>query len=360
MSPSRMHIEACDLRTRHVFGLSRGAEQVFHNLVVRIRHDGLEGLGEAAPSAYYGERAETARASLPLYWEVARERVEEILAEPHPFGALEALQCDWEGVLRHNGAARGALDMALWDLWGRRHGVSAGAEIRAAAGVPDGPGGSASLNCPATSYTIAIDAPETLDARLQAAEGYRVLKVKLGGPDDLGTLRRVRAATDRPIRVDANCAWRGAEAVERLKPLVALGLEMIEQPCPPKDLDTLARVREAFGVPVYADESAETLDDLDSVAGRVDGINVKLVKCGGPTRMLQYVRRARDRGLEVMLGCMIETSVCITAAAHLAPLADRLDLDGALLLDRDPYRGVEWAGGCPRVPGGPGLGVTAR
>jgi L-alanine-DL-glutamate epimerase-like enolase superfamily enzyme len=359
MSEPELTVEPIDLRTRHVFGLSRGAEQVFHNLIVRIRWQGLEGVGEAAPSAYYGERAETCQASLPLYWAEARGRLGELLRLADPLEAFEDLHRAWDGCLRRNGAARAGLDMALWDLWGKSRGVPVGPAWRGE--PPGGPAaGGASLNCPPTSYTIAIDVPATLDERLESAAPYSVLKVKLGGPDDLGTLRRIRESTDKPVRVDANCAWHGPEAVERLKPLVELGLEMIEQPCPPMDLDGLRQVREAFGVPVYADESAETLEDVASMAGRVDGINVKLVKCGGPTRALGYIRRAHRLGLEVMLGCMIETSVGITAAAHLAPLADRLDLDGALLLERDPFRGVEWPGGRPALPAGPGLGVSDR
>jgi L-Ala-D/L-Glu epimerase len=354
MSDPELVLEPLDLRTRHVFGLSRGAEQVFHNLVVRIRWQGLEGLGEVAPSAYYGERAETCRASLPLYWNEARDRVGELLRQDSPLEAFEGLHRAWDARLRRNGAARAGLDMALWDLWGRSRGISVGPAWRGP--LADGQ----SLNCPTTSYTIAIDSPRTLDERIAAAAPYAVLKVKLGGLDDLGTLRRIRRASDKPVRVDANCAWCGPEAVERLKPMLEVGLEMIEQPCPPKDLDGLRLVRDSLRVPVYADESAETLEDLDAVAGRVDGVNVKLVKCGGPTRALQYLRRARELGLEVMLGCMIESSVGITAAAHLGPLADRLDLDGALLLDHDPFRGVEWSGGRPRLPDGPGLGVTSR
>jgi L-Ala-D/L-Glu epimerase len=354
MPEPELIVEPLELRTRHVFGLSRGAQQTFRNLVVRIRWQGLEGLGECAPSGFYGESEATCRASLPAFWERARGRVSELLGLSRPAEAFEELHRAWDGELRHNGAARAGLDIALWDLWGRARGTPSGEALREAAG------GGSSLNCPATSYTIAIDSAETLEGRIAAAAPYAVIKVKLGGPADLETLRRVREATGKPVRVDANCAWRGSEAVERLAPLVALGLEMIEQPCPPKDLVGLRLVREAFDVPVYADESAETLDDVDSVAGCVDGINVKLVKCGGPTRALQYVRRARQLGLQVMLGCMIETSVGITAAAHLAPLADRLDLDGALLLDHDPFRGVDWIDGRPELPGGPGLGAGLR
>ena len=216
------------------------------------------------------------------------------------------------------------------------------------------------LNCPGTSYTIAIGLPETLPARLEASRGFGFLKVKLGGSDDAGTLREIRKLDDRPIRVDANCAWPGPVAVEKLRPLVEFGIEMIEQPCPPRDLEGLQAVRREFGIPVFADESAETLEDLDAVAGRVDGINVKLVKCGGPTAARQYIQRARELDLGVMLGCMIESSVAIAAAVHLAPLAGRIDLDGSLLLDKDPFVGVEWPDGRPGLPQGPGLGVTPR
>lgn len=342
-------LEALPLRTRHVFGLSRGSEQIFENLAVRIRFGGLTGLGEIAPSAYYGERAPICREGAAIFWEAARERVPAILAAADPTDELLALQQVWNSVLRRNGAARAGLDMALWDLWGKAHG-------RSVSSLWSG----GSLNCPGTSYTIAIGLPETLSARLDASRGFEFLKVKLGGPDDAATLREIRKLDRRPIRVDANCAWRGPEALERLRPLVEFGLELIEQPCPPRDLEGLDRVRREFGIPVFADESAETLEDVDAVANRVDGINVKLVKCGGPTAARQYIQRAKERGLQVMLGCMIESSVAIAAAAHLAPLAGRIDLDGSLLLDKDPFVGVEWLDGRPRLPQGPGLGVVAR
>ena len=346
-----LRIEPLTLTTRHAFGLSRGSEQRFHNLLLRIRWDGIEALGEVAPSAYYGERAELARESVPLYWEAAREIIPALLESAEPLPLLEDLQLRWDGVLRRNGAARAGLDMALWDLWGKARGESAGAHWRRAASA---------LKRPSTSYTIAIDSPRTLDARLEASHGFPVLKVKLGGPDDAGTLSAIRSRTERLVRVDANCAWTGPEATARLAGLIGYGVEMIEQPCRPRDLEGLASVRAAFSVPVYADESAETLEDVAAVAGRVDGINVKLVKCGGPTPALGYIRKARELGLEVMLGCMIETSLAITAAAHLAPLADRLDLDGALLLAEDPFEGVRWEAGLPALPDGPGLGVTPK
>lgn len=341
-------LEPLDLRTRHVFGLSRGAEQVFHNLLVRVRWQGHEGLGEMAPSAYYGERAELCRASAPLYWDVLEPRLPGILASSDPYPAMLELHDAWDGVVRRNGAARSGLDMAVWDLWGRVHGRGVGPLWRGAA-----------LKCPVTSFTIAIDSLESLAGRIEAAADFKVLKVKLGGPDDALTLDRIRALTPRPLRVDANCAWNGEEAVLQLRRLGAAGFEMIEQPCPPRDVAGLERVRREFGVPVYADESAEAPEDLEALAGRVDGINVKLVKFGGPTRALKVIRRAKELGLEVMLGCMIESSVSVTAAAQLAPLADRIDLDGALLLDRDPCRGVTWADGRPQLPDTPGLGVEA-
>ncbi len=342
-------LDPLTLRTRHSFGLSRGSASEFHNLVVRIEADGIAGLGEVAPSAYYGETSELARMSLPRYWQVALPRIPELLECPDPTGLLLEIHADWDRVLRRNGAARCGLDSALWDLWGKARGVSLA-----------GFWTSGSLNCPPSSLTIAIGAPETLPGRIREAAAHEVLKVKLGGPDDLATLRAIREACTARIRVDANCAWWGPEAVQRLQPMVDLGLELIEQPCPPPDRDGLALVRSAFGVPVFADESAETLEDLEVLRGRVDGINVKLVKSGGPTRALRAIRRARELGFQVMLGCMIESSLGITAAAHLAPLVDFIDLDGALLVREDPFHGVDWQDGRPRLPRGPGLGVVPR
>jgi L-alanine-DL-glutamate epimerase-like enolase superfamily enzyme len=160
--------------------------------------------------------------------------------------------------------------------------------------------------------------------------------------------------------VDANCAWTPREAVSRIAALEKFGIEFVEQPIPPGDTDAMRFVRENISVPVIADESVETSSDIPALVGAVDGINIKLMKCGGIREALELIVVARAAGLRVMLGCMVESSLGITAAAHIAPLVDYCDLDGNLLISNDPFVGVRALGGKIRLPDVPGLGVSPR
>jgi L-alanine-DL-glutamate epimerase-like enolase superfamily enzyme len=170
----------------------------------------------------------------------------------------------------------------------------------------------------------------------------------------------LRKATRKTIRVDVNGGWSLEEAMAKFPHLISLGVEFVEQPLPRGELKGMKRLRDEFPLPIFADEDALTPEDVPRLTGVVDGINVKLMKCGGVGPALRMMEEARKRGLKVMLGCMIESSVGITAAAHLAPLADYLDLDGNLLIEDDPFTGVLCDAGRLVLPHGPGLGVTER
>lgn len=306
------------------------------NLLVEVEHEGRVGLGEAAPIRRYGED----RASAASAVDVMAGK----LANPRAF-TLAAREAAVEGQR----SAEAAVDMALHDLAGRRLGVP----LYELLGLDRG-------RTPETSFTIGLDTPEVVVRKVKEAAAYPVLKVKMGSADDREVLTAVRDTTDRTIRVDANEGWTASEAVERLHWLAHLGVELVEQPLPADQIEATRALRRLSPLPFYADESVHRADDIPKLAGAFDGINVKLMKCGGLAEAMRMIAVARAHGMKVMLGCMIESSVAITAAAHLSPLVDTADLDGNLLLDRDPFTGATVQNGRIVLPDGPGLGVARR
>jgi L-Ala-D/L-Glu epimerase len=211
---------------------------------------------------------------------------------------------------------------------------------------------------PATSYTIGIDSlPGTVD-RTRRAEGYHVLKVKVGGPDDLARLEAVREHTSARIRIDGNEGWTLETARELMPRLRELDVEFVEQPFPVADVDGYRALRELpERIPVILDESVRDLGDVARAGAIADGINIKLAKSGGIREAVRMAHAARALGLGVMLGCMIESGLGIAAAAQVAPLCDHVDLDGNLLLAHDPWPGVEFRDGIQVPADEPGLGV---
>ncbi|RKY59659.1 MAG: dipeptide epimerase, partial [Candidatus Latescibacterota bacterium] len=217
------------------------------------------------------------------------------------------------------------------------------------------------ISPPPTSFTIGISTPEEMRSQAEMARGrFGALKVKVGSGGEEDALSAVREVWDGPLRIDANGAWGPEEAISRIRALKRFGLEFVEQPVPPGDPEALSRVREAVGVPVFADESALTPEDICALAGKVDGIVVKLAKAGGIRPALRALAAAKACGLKAMLGCMVESSLGIAAAVHLSPLADYVDLDGHLLLAEDPFEGIVIRDGRLLPPDGPGLGVRWR
>lgn len=333
--------EIVTVRTKHPFVIARGGSSEWRMVWVRvIDDDGAEGWGEAAPSRFYGETADTVVAAL--------ERLAPVLAVADAW-SLEGIEAELARTLRFNAAARAGISAALHDLAGRRLGVPLwrmwGLDPAAA---------------PPSSYTIGIAADdETLRARVAEAAQYPILKVKLGSDRDAEIIRTVRlAAPDKILRVDANAAWTAKHALRMVELLLDYDVEFLEQPLPPHDLEGMRFVRERSPLPIIADESCLVAADIPRLAGAVDGINIKLSKCGGLREALRMIATARAHGLRVMAGCMVETSLGITAAAHLAPLLDFADLDGAALLANDPAAGATIDGGRIGIPNGPGLGVT--
>jgi L-alanine-DL-glutamate epimerase-like enolase superfamily enzyme len=335
--------EIVTLRTKNPFIIARGGSSEYR--VVRVTltaKDGATGWGEAAPSAFYGETADTVVDVLP--------KLAAALEDADGW-SLEALEHALTRAMRFNGSARAALSGALHDMMGKRLGVPVyklwGLDPAAA---------------PPSSFTVGIAPDEaTLRQRVQDAAQYPVLKIKLGTNWDERIVRVVRElAPKKVLRVDANAAWTPKSALRIIPALQELGVEFVEQPLPPENLEGLRFIRERSPLPIVADESCLVSSDIPKLAGVVDGINIKLAKCGGLREALRMVATARAHDMLVMAGCMIESSLGITAAAQFAPLLDCADLDGAALVSNDPYLGATIEGGVIRLPDGPGLGVIGR
>jgi len=330
------------VHTRHPFVIARGGASEWRVVWVKVTDaDGAEGWGEAAPSRFYGETPESVAAALG--------RVAPLLERADPW-SLEAVEAEMHKVIRFNGSAKSAVSAALHDLAAKRLGVPLhrlwGLDAAAA---------------PRSSFTIAIAEEAELRRRVEEARDYPVLKVKLGSDRDVEVIRTVRAAApDKVLRVDANAAWTPKHALRMVELLFDYDVEFVEQPVAAHDIEGLRFVRERSPLPIIADESCIVASDVPKLAGAVDGVNIKLSKCGGLREALRIVATARAHGMLVMAGCMIETSLGISAAAHFAPLLDFADLDGAALLADDPFVGASIEGGRICIPGAPGLGVARR
>jgi len=336
----KLAAEAITLETRHPFIIARGGQSQYRAVWVRLTDaDGLEGWGEADPSSYYGETADTVLAALRNL-------------EPHlpddPFD-LEQAEARFVQLAPNHRAARAALSAALHDLVGKR----LGQPLWRLWGLDP-------ARAPRSSFTIGLDTPERMRQKVAEAAPYPILKIKLGTDRDEEVLRTIRDATDKPVRVDANGGWTRERALAMLPMLREFGVELLEQPLPPDDLEGIAAVRRQGVLPVIVDESCLVAADIPRVAGVADGINIKLAKCGSLREALRMIAVARAHGMLVMVGCMIESSLGITAAAQLAPLLDAADLDGAALTANDPFVGATIDHGQICVPSEPGLGVRRR
>jgi len=326
------------LELAETFVISRESSDFADVVYVTVTHDGVSGHGEAAPVDRYGESAESAKVFVDEHAELLGD---------DPF-ALEEIG---ERLVALPGemAAKAALDGALHDLQGKLLGVPAFRLLGLA------------RTGPPTSFTVWLGDPDDMARRAEkAAAGYRRLKLKLGGGDDLDVerVRAVRGATDLPLQVDVNEWWTLDEALEALPQLAELGVEYCEQPLPAGDEGGPA-LRERSPVPIYVDEDCHTLADVARCAEIAHGVNIKLAKSGGIREAIRIAHAARALRLGVMLGCMLESGLAIAAGCCVAPLCDHVDLDGNLLLARDPWPGVELVDGVQTPSLEPGLGVRA-
>ena len=325
-----------DLKT--TFRIAHGASDQRFNVVARLEHAGLEGLGEGPGVTYLGE----SQAGMIAYLEsVAHLMV----------GDPALLEDSLERLPPGSHAARAALDMALHDLWGKL----VGQPLYRLFGLNP-------ARIPPTSFTIAIDRPEVMAEQAQRS-GYPIIKIKVGSDQDEAIVRAIRRAIEARLRVDANAGWSLQQAADLIPRLAQYDLEMIEQPLPVGDIEGLRWLRQHLHdqhihLPIFADESIKTSRNIIDHAGAIDGVVIKLAKTGGLREALRLIAVARAFEMQVMVSCMVETSLGVTAAAHLAPLCDYVDLDGPLLIRNDPFQGLRYQGAQIILPDSPGLGVN--
>jgi L-Ala-D/L-Glu epimerase / N-acetyl-D-glutamate racemase len=340
----KISFEPVTLTTRHTFNIAR--EEVsgdnFKNVIVRLEHDGLTGWGEAAPFIIYGENQESVMVSLEKLGSVVKNHADPWVGE--------RLMDELDNVLEGKYAAKSAIDMALYDLQGKLCGQPL---FRLLGLDPAG--------VPLSTFTIGIDTPETVRTKVREVKDYPLLKVKVGGPEDMECLQVIREeAPGAKIRVDANCGWTPDEALRMIEKLVPYGVEFVEQPLPPEEVEGMKWLHSKSPLPLMADESCKRIEDIRACVGQFDAINIKLAKCGGVRHALKMIHTARALGLKIMLGCMIETSISITSAAQISPLVDYADLDGAELISNDPFEGMQFEKCNMTLPDKPGLGVEPR
>ena len=333
----KLRILHFDLPLQHTFTISRGSIDVQPTLIVELEQDGHRGYGEATTNDYYGFTLENMTNAL----EQLRSKI-----EGYEFGDPTELFQLIETDLKDNPFALCALDQAAYDLWGKLQGKP----VYQLWGL-------STEQTPLTNYTIGIDSIDVMVEKMQEFPNWPVYKIKLGTDNDLEIIRELRQHTQSAFRVDANCGWTVQQTIEYSSPLKELGVEFIEQPLPAEERDLMPEVKANSALPLIADESCIVESDVAKCQDGFHGVNVKLVKCGGLTPARRMIAEAKELGLKVMVGCMTESTVGISAIAQLLPLLDYVDMDGALLLAKDIATGVTIDQGKCNYPDVNGSGV---
>lgn len=326
----KVNSEILELALKHPFTTARDTKETVRNILVRLEADGVRGMGEAAPNIRYGEEAETVvqfieylpddffdriRSPFQVSAELdqAAQRFHSELSKNAPRSAMAALEMAWLDWWAKK------QDLPLWKLWD----------------APSGKG-------PVTSFTIGLDEPEVMQRKVEEAEAYPILKVKLGTGRDREIIRTIREVTDKPVRVDANEGWKTVEEAGRaIEFLAGQNIELVEQPMPAGRFNQMVELKNRSPLSLAADESFTGSEDLGAVAEAFDIINIKLMKTGSMVKARKIIGEAKRLGLEIMIGCMIESSLANTAGAVLSLWADFADLDGHLLIADDPYTGLK-------------------
>jgi L-alanine-DL-glutamate epimerase-like enolase superfamily enzyme len=336
---SGIESEIVRLKLRHTWTTTMSSSEYRDTLYFRYRSAGITGIGEGAPIVRYKESAETGKKAI--------ESIRSLLAASDPWKYRAILQ-EVFAKIPGEWAAKSAIDIALHDWIGQKLGIPLyryfGLDPAAA---------------PVTTFSIGIDTPEITKQKVLEAEPYPVLKIKVGLDKDESTLEAIRSVTKKPLRLDANEGFQSKEeAVRKINWLESLGAQFIEQPLPAHMYEEQKWVRSRVHIPILADEAVLRAEDIPKIADAYDGVVIKLDKTGGLLGAMQMIHTARAHKLKTMLGCMVSSSVTITAAAHLSPLVDFADLDGNLLIANDPFSGVRVQQGKLVLPDLPGLGLT--
>lgn len=331
------------MHPRRVFQISRARRTEVRNVFLRVEGEGITGWGEASPNAYYSENAEDVALRL--------RRLQPWLEGFFP-RSVSDIAGAWDSfwpLLAPSRAAQCALDLALWDWLGKKEGVSV-SEL--AWGVKPRP---------VPSFgTIGIMSPEERAGVLADYAGFSFIKLKMGAEPDEAVIAEVRKAGRARLSVDANAAWLGVPALDWASRLADAGAVFLEQPFPPSAVKQSAWLNREGALPVMADESCVVEEDVPGLEGSFSGCNIKLVKCGGLTPALRMLKKARSLGMKTMVGCMLESSLLISAGGVVAQGTDYADLDGAWLLRDDPFEGAPLVKGRMTLSGGPGLGVAGK
>lgn len=333
-----MHInyKIVDLPFRYPFTIARGTKTHQPIFVVELEFNGIKGYGEAPAIAYYNIPAEQMAADLEKKKMMAEKFA---LTDPERYGHF------LHHLFPKNSFLVCALDMAGWDLFGklRKKPIYELLNLDPA-------------KTPLTDYTIGIDTTEKMIAKMEE-KPWPIYKIKVGTEGDLERLHALRQHTDALIRVDANSGWTLDEALAKIPLFKEAGVEFIEQPLHKDDWDGMKKLFADSPLPLIADESCVSENDVEKCAGHFHGINIKLTKCGGITPAIKMIRRARELGLKVMIGCMNETTIGSAAIAHLSPMIDYMDADGPLLLAEDLATGLHYNYGNISLSQNPGLGI---
>lgn len=327
------------LSLAHPFQISRETQFVSHSIIIGIQKENLIGWGEACPGAYYGDSI----ARVETYLQTLKD-------EPLPdFKNLFEYCFYLRQKYPDSPAARAAVETALFDLAAQEEKIPLYQYLKIPYKEPV-----------TTSFTIGIDKPEVIAQKIKEARDYPLLKIKLGGGNDEETMKTIRSLTNKPLRVDANCGWKKEEAVRKSEWLAGQNVEFIEQPLPGDDVEGLEWLKARSALPIILDESIQGFSDLEKFANAGHGVNIKLMKMGGIREPLDIIIKAQKMGWKIMIGCLIESAISITAAVHLSPLVDYLDLDGNILIAEDPCEGVHAYKGKITLPEIPGLGAYPK
>ncbi|MEK7722967.1 MAG: dipeptide epimerase [Acidobacteriota bacterium] len=326
-----------DLRLKHTFRIARNARDFVPVVILTLEHDGIIAYGEASPNVRYGEDVETLNA---FFSKIDVSRFDS------PFAIDEILQYV-DSIAVGNNSAKCAVDIALHDWVGKKLNISLWKMW-----------GLNPANAPLSSFTIAIDTKEIVQQKVLEATDFPILKIKVGLDNDKEIIETIREITDKPLYVDANEGWKTREkALESVKWLKDKNIVFIEQPMPAEQFEDTKWLRDHSEIPLIADESVHHLSDVPKLAEAFDGINIKLMKSAGLREATRMIYAARGTNMKVMMGCMIETAVGISAAAQLSPLLDYCDLDGNVLISNDPFEGCRNIKGKMELTEKTGLGV---
>ena len=327
------------------FTIFRGTTAVKEICIAEIEHEGILGYGEASPSAYYGDSLEAAAGVI----EASGPLLSGLETPDDPF-ALEVISRALAREFPHSPSGRAAVETAVWDIAGK----VAGLPLYKLLGL-------SGMQPPRTSYTVGVKDTDLIRGKLEKLRSFPILKVKLGFGREEELLDFLSNETEAVLRADVNEGWDCRTALEKMSRYQEkYSIEFFEQPMPKTDVEGYRKVMAETGSTVIVDESVTCSHDVPRWAGLAHGVNIKLMKSGGIREALAMVTAARTAGLKVMLGCMVESSVGISAAAHIAPLVDYCDLDGNLLIANDPFIGVRGDGGMLNLEDSPGLGVQPR